>query len=321
MILIIGGAAEGKSVYAAEHFPGCPVMDDYQDRVRSQLAAGLDPLKEAERLLADSPSDLVVVTNEIGCGLVPVDAEEREWREASGRVNCLLAERASRVIRVVCGVGLVLKEKSETDRPGNEAVPVILIRHGAVPGNLEGRYVGTTDESLLPGEAERIRAGWADIEGQPVRALVTSSLRRTKETAAALFPGVRQTEVPDLDECRFGRFEDRNYKELDGDPDYQRYIDSGGQTAFPGGESRADFTDRCAGAFLRVMDRFADGQAGGPVVFVVHGGTVMAVLERYGRPGRDYFDWRCGNGCGYFAVWDRKRRILTDIRERRLGGT
>ena len=69
----------------------------------------------------------MVVTNEIGCGLVPVDAEEREWREASGRVNCLLAERASRVIRVVCGIGLVLKEKSETDN--------YVIRNVDVAGN------------------------------------------------------------------------------------------------------------------------------------------------------------------------------------------
>lgn len=51
----------------------------------------------------------IVIATEIGGGLIPVDPEEREKREAAGRLACLLAERADTVIRVCCGLGQVLK--------------------------------------------------------------------------------------------------------------------------------------------------------------------------------------------------------------------
>ena len=50
--------------------------------------------------------------------------------------------------------------------------------------------------------------------------------------------------LPEWKEIDFGRFEGKNYQDLNGDPDYQRWIDSGGVTAFPGGESRDEFVKR-----------------------------------------------------------------------------
>lgn len=51
----------------------------------------------------------VVIATEVGGGVVPVDRAEREAREAAGRLACLLAERAERVVRVFCGLPQVLK--------------------------------------------------------------------------------------------------------------------------------------------------------------------------------------------------------------------
>lgn len=51
----------------------------------------------------------IVIATEIGGGLIPVDREAREKREAAGRLACLLAERADTVIRVCCGLPQVLK--------------------------------------------------------------------------------------------------------------------------------------------------------------------------------------------------------------------
>ena len=51
----------------------------------------------------------IVIATEIGGGLIPIDPEEREKREAAGRLACLLAERADTVIRVSCGLGQILK--------------------------------------------------------------------------------------------------------------------------------------------------------------------------------------------------------------------
>lgn len=53
---------------------------------------------------------MVVVTNELGCGIVPMDPADREYRETVGRICTCLAARSEEVVRVICGVGMVLKE-------------------------------------------------------------------------------------------------------------------------------------------------------------------------------------------------------------------
>jgi len=51
----------------------------------------------------------VVIATEVGGGIVPVEAAEREARERAGRLNCLLAERADAVVRVFCGIPKLMK--------------------------------------------------------------------------------------------------------------------------------------------------------------------------------------------------------------------
>lgn len=51
----------------------------------------------------------VVIATEVGGGVVPIDPAERAAREAAGRLSCLLARRAERVVRVFCGLPVVLK--------------------------------------------------------------------------------------------------------------------------------------------------------------------------------------------------------------------
>ena len=53
------------------------------------------------------------VSRELGCGVVPMEAESREWRERTGRVCCALALRAKRVVRIWCGIPTVLKGENE----------------------------------------------------------------------------------------------------------------------------------------------------------------------------------------------------------------
>ena len=59
--------------------------------------------------LADENPDIVIVSDEIGYGIVPVDRFEREYREAVGRVCTELAVYADKVFRVVCGIGIKVK--------------------------------------------------------------------------------------------------------------------------------------------------------------------------------------------------------------------
>ena len=70
------------------------------------LAAGCRDLEAlADRLAARE----VVILTEEGGGVIPADPAQRAAREAAGRLACLLAERAGCVVRVFCGLPLVLK--------------------------------------------------------------------------------------------------------------------------------------------------------------------------------------------------------------------
>ena len=62
----------------------------------------------AGKLISTNP-DLVVVCDEVGYGVVPIDASDRNYRESVGRVCTKLASFSGKVHRVVCGVGTVIK--------------------------------------------------------------------------------------------------------------------------------------------------------------------------------------------------------------------
>lgn len=202
---------------------------------------------------------------------------------------------------------------------------ILLLRHGETAGNLEKRYVGRTDEGLTEASrqallqtGEKRRQSFYGLLG-PVAALYVSPMRRCRETAALAFPekdfpGVPVRLVPGLAECEFGRFEYKSYRELSGDADYQRFIDSGGTDGFPEGEAVAQFKRRCAGAFrqevLALMEK-TDKTA----VFVIHGGSIMAVLEAFGRPEKEYYSWQTGCLSGYLCRTGEENGhfCLTDV--------
>ena len=176
---------------------------------------------------------------------------------------------------------------------------IYLIRHGKTAGNLEGRYIGTTDEPLCP-------QGIAELKARtypPVSRVFVSPLKRCVETARLLYPTLPQTVVPALRECDFGLFEGKNYAELNGRADYQAWINSGGTLPFPGGESRTAFAARCVAGFQQAV---AAMPAQEDAAFVVHGGTIMAVMEACVRPPQEYFFWqvKCGEG---FALMQNGR--------------
>ena len=54
-------------------------------------------------------SGKILICEDISCGVVPMDAETREWREAVGRMNAALAAQADTVTRIFCGLPLELK--------------------------------------------------------------------------------------------------------------------------------------------------------------------------------------------------------------------
>lgn len=110
MIFIVGGAYQGKTEYAREYIEkGYRLIDEYHKQVEVELREGLNPIEEVEKLLASIDENTVIISNDMGNGLVPMDSFLREFREINGRVNCVLAKEATEVIRVICGVGTRIK--------------------------------------------------------------------------------------------------------------------------------------------------------------------------------------------------------------------
>ena len=116
MILLIGGAGQGKLAYALEKTgfgPENVAYDSVSARIKP-IFAGLEtwvrshPGKGIGDLLEVNPG-VVILCDEVGCGVVPVDPAERTWREEVGRLCCDLAQKAERVERIFCGLSMVLK--------------------------------------------------------------------------------------------------------------------------------------------------------------------------------------------------------------------
>lgn len=59
--------------------------------------------------LHEKNPEIVIIANELGCGVVPVERFDRMWRELVGRMCVCAAEYADEVVRVVCGLGMKLK--------------------------------------------------------------------------------------------------------------------------------------------------------------------------------------------------------------------
>lgn len=185
-----------------------------------------------------------------------------------------------------------------------------MIRHGKTYGNSRGRYIGTTDEPLLPEEAEALRR-YAFEETDQVFA---SPLMRCVQTAEILFPGQEPCLIPEFAECDFGEFENKNYKELDGNADYQAWVDSNGMLPFPGGESREEAKRRNLTGFDKAVTRCIR-RGISQAALVIHGGTIMNIMEEYAQIPRSFYEWHVKNGGGYEVeldenLWQKNRKEL-----------
>ncbi|WP_239031893.1 bifunctional adenosylcobinamide kinase/adenosylcobinamide-phosphate guanylyltransferase [Paroceanicella profunda] len=106
-------APEALAATLAEVEPGRAVLVDCLTLWLSNLMlAGRDIAAGTEALLAvlaEVPGPVVLVSNELGMGLVPETALGRTFRDAQGRLNQQVAAAADRVVFVAAGLPLVLK--------------------------------------------------------------------------------------------------------------------------------------------------------------------------------------------------------------------
>ena len=172
---------------------------------------------------------------------------------------------------------------------------IFLIRHSITEGNLKKRYIGTTDEPLCEEGIFLLRQIKELRTIEKAERLYVSPLKRCIETAKWLYPDLPFIVEEELRECDFGHFENKNYQELDGDAEYQKWIDSNGTLPFPNGEDPRAFKERSLQAFLRIVKEEEKEK----IAFVIHGGTIMSIMEALIEPRKSFYEWHVKNGCGY----------------------
>ena len=195
-------------------------------------------------------------------------------------------------------------------------IRIALIRHSITTGNLEKRYIGTTDESLCKEGIELIES-----KTFPLAKLVyCSPLLRCIETAKLIYKEIEPIVYNELRECDFGLFENKNYIDLQGNIDYQNWINSNGTLTFPRGESREDFKKRSVKAFDKIINDILDRDIETSAM-IVHGGTIMAILDEYSYPHKDFYHWQVKNCEGFIIeinknLWrsgDKKITVMESI--------
>lgn len=126
MILVTGGNSQGKLAFVRSEFSMgdgdiadgavCsfdsafqkPVLNRLHLLVGRMMEAGADPEALVKKGLAHN-AGIIVICDELGCGIVPMSSGERELRERVGRLQCRLAARAQKVYRVCCGIPMRIK--------------------------------------------------------------------------------------------------------------------------------------------------------------------------------------------------------------------
>ncbi len=85
----------------------CRIVDNLHEYIR-RLGTEAEIENFLTRLLRDNP-DAILVCNEVGCGIVPMEKADRLWRESVGNACQFLAREADQVYRVICGLPQKIK--------------------------------------------------------------------------------------------------------------------------------------------------------------------------------------------------------------------
>lgn len=180
---------------------------------------------------------------------------------------------------------------------------LVLVRHLQTPGNLKKQYIGVTDEPLAETAEHSEMIAKRQVDCQGTEQVISSPMKRCIQTAKLLFPKETPIICEKMRECNFGLFEGKSYEELKEHAEYQKWLDYGGKIPFPEGEDHEVFKRRCAEGFGEMVEKLAK-QKMKQAVMVVHGGTIMAVLESIDSQKRPFYHWQPENGGGYRVILD-----------------
>ncbi len=134
MKVYLGGICQGKTAFVREAFPeaeyllsptlslleqtvsssekkGTIVWDGFNFSIRNEVfSSDFDFEKLTARILnLAEKMDFIIVSDEVGNGIIPLEKTEREYREVTGRILTELASRSESVSRIICGMEQKIK--------------------------------------------------------------------------------------------------------------------------------------------------------------------------------------------------------------------
>lgn len=176
---------------------------------------------------------------------------------------------------------------------------IYMIRHSITSGNKRRAYIGATDEPLCEEGIELLK----ERMYPEVEMVIASPMKRCIQTSMCIYPDKKPYVIDDLKECDFGAFEGMTYEELKENVDYQEWLTKEGKIPFPQGEDQLEFRKRCVKGFEEAVEYIHNRNIQN-VAMIVHGGTIMAVLEAYAKPQENFYHWKVQNGEGYLVEVD-----------------
>jgi len=154
---------------------------------------------------------------------------------------------------------------------------LLLIRHGCIGEDYQGRFIGSTDIPLSEKGFRQAEALQHLCMGLTGAACLSSPMRRVLETVntATVFSGLQVAIDPDLREIDFGTFEGMTFSDIRSLHADQVHGWAGLDRSFifPGGEGISDFLGRIerTGKRIAAMERDT-------VVVFAHGGVIRALI-------------------------------------------
>lgn len=130
MKMIFGGAYQGKLEYALKKYniseydvfycsSEMPEIDlskriiygleNFSKACETAGESSEEMLMDILRSNEDTSCDRIFISEDISCGIVPMDKTERSWRENHGRMMIKLANRCTSVERIFCGIPMKIK--------------------------------------------------------------------------------------------------------------------------------------------------------------------------------------------------------------------
>lgn len=161
------------------------------------------------------------------------------------------------------------------------SLDLYLVRHGITKWNLEKRYLGHTDESLLDIERNKLHPLQKIVKNITFDYCYSSDLKRCIETFHYILPNNFVCLDARLRELNFGDWEGLTYENLKHNLTYQEWLSDWEKKAPPNGESLVQLNERLH-QFWRDIQSIQSPTPHKKILIMTHGGVIRSMMNSFG---------------------------------------